>query len=895
MIFCILFCFALSQTINKCICLVDANQEVVPGQKSETCSIGCPFEDIDFFDHSINEQLDLMSEDFSEEYTGLYLFFVDATNGEETLKLSNIKTSCKNVSLVVGPLQIDAAFKTLKVNLCKGPNIFDYLEFMHIDLVNTILNEENAISFTMSPNSIFTAFNSNTKALINITTFSDTMIYKGDLVSLPASSTLSTGFNAGEFEIYEVNPQIIMSEAKTIFSKQESMNNVGKNQQLEVFLETNKPTTIKIRNEKTSFVKISPEENIAKRANTVLYGGFNLDSNCPLFIDIDQNMELNLQNKIEFEIPHEDVDESFLNYNQDINENIIIPDYMRKGMYFCVGEPCIDQLELKEGEEILINGEDIPYYIEFNTSNEQPQTTLNALIDQGSNIDLNVFSNEFNENLRPTLHFNSGSVFSNLRTINYSNMIIDLNDIQEASYFLESFYLRNVIILTDENSTDTKEIRKINFEIITKVLSVAGSVISFLANCTSTIQTIWSDVKSLQSLFASNKSSKYVFNSMPESNLLPNLKILENLVIDDETVERVLLGSSGFNVFDQYNNIFLDKAQSPLFKIVSKRNSQNPFIASALNDNPILSYNLNIESPFMKLDPSLKNLTSDGNHQIILTGGPNQPVSFVDGSLNPKDLPSFILTPNNPDPTPTVPPRTPTPVPPTKTPQTPTPTATPTPSTKKQCKSGTSKCKEVPQAESPLDTFGNFKINSAYIGAAPLVHFMPAYNIMSGIRKLFGKVVPPPYFQHTAIWIGFTEKSDENDEDIGATVVYGQYYSKGNDTTFLSSNGARAFTSSLKKFKKMFFGHDIRKMNINRNIDLVKFLQEANLSGNWTADNYNWATNNCQHFTAKCIEILQLSRNNPNKYDWTQLSPFVMESILKNEKKQRTRVPIKKL
>ena len=144
MIFCILFCFALSQTINKCICLVDANQEVVPGQKSETCSIGCPFEDIDFFDHSINEQLDLMSEDFSEEYTGLYLFFVDATNGEETLKLSNIKTSCKNVSLVVGPLQIDAAFKTLKVNLFKGPNIFDYLEFMHIDLVNTILNEENA-------------------------------------------------------------------------------------------------------------------------------------------------------------------------------------------------------------------------------------------------------------------------------------------------------------------------------------------------------------------------------------------------------------------------------------------------------------------------------------------------------------------------------------------------------------------------------------------------------------------------------------------------------------------------------------------------------------------------------------------------------------------------------
>ena len=61
-------------------------------------------------------------------------------------------------------------------------------------------------------------------------------------------------------------------------------------------------------------------------------------------------------------------------------------------------------------------------------------------------------------------------------------------------------------------------------------------------------------------------------------------------------------------------------------------------------------------------------------------------------------------------------------------------------------------------------------------------------------------------------------------------------------------------------------------------IDLVK------KSGNWRVKDYNWPTNNCQHFTAKLIDILKATRANPDGNDWMDLPKQVLSSLQSNEK-----------
>ena len=181
----------------------------------------------------------------------------------------------------------------------------------------------------------------------------------------------------------------------------------------------------------------------------------------------------------------------------------------------------------------------------------------------------------------------------------------------------------------------------------------------------------------------------------------------------------------------------------------------------------------------------------------------------------------------------------------------------------------------------PMAVLGDFPINEVYVGASSLVNFPMASSVMTKMRRVLGKIVPPPNLQHTAVWVG--ERAD-SDEAMGATVVYGEYYSVGDDPTFLRHDGARAYVSSLREFKEDFDAFEVMKMRPGRNMTLMPFLKEASESGNWKALDYSWATNNCQHFTAKCAKILKLKRQNPGKYDWTELSATVLDVLQNNEK-----------
>ena len=72
-------------------------------------------------------------------------------------------------------------------------------------------------------------------------------------------------------------------------------------------------------------------------------------------------------------------------------------------------------------------------------------------------------------------------------------------------------------------------------------------------------------------------------------------------------------------------------------------------------------------------------------------------------------------------------------------------------------------------------------------------------------------------------------------------------------------------------------------MKPGRNVTLFPFLEEVKSSGRCGADDYIWATHNCQHFTANCVKFLEAIRVNQSKTDWMDLPSPIMKTIIQNE------------
>ena len=196
-------------------------------------------------------------------------------------------------------------------------------------------------------------------------------------------------------------------------------------------------------------------------------------------------------------------------------------------------------------------------------------------------------------------------------------------------------------------------------------------------------------------------------------------------------------------------------------------------------------------------------------------------------------------------------------------------------------KDGSSKEKDV-EIEYPALILGNYDINVAYLGGSQLYNVKPMYSIMKNLRMGLGHIIPAPQLQHTALWLG---ESDANDNILGSVIAYGEYYPHDGDLTFLAKDGARSYVASLKEFKEIFSAFPVKKLIVNKNLTMNDFLQKASLSGKWRAKHYNWATNNCQHFTAKCISILNATRAQKFDDDWTDVIPTVLNSLKSNELK----------
>lgn len=179
---------------------------------------------------------------------------------------------------------------------------------------------------------------------------------------------------------------------------------------------------------------------------------------------------------------------------------------------------------------------------------------------------------------------------------------------------------------------------------------------------------------------------------------------------------------------------------------------------------------------------------------------------------------------------------------------------------------------------------GNIQIKTVYLGLSPTIYFNLNFfiNMMKNLRRLFGHVIPPPDFIHSAIWVA---DSDDTDQSLGAIFVYGKYYNIFNDRSYIEHDGARSYVMTLNDFKKKY-SSKIIKLKPKKNVKLFDFIDNLKKEGKLTADEYNWPTNNCQHFTSRCIDILDAVREVPDKDDWINLPKLIFKELEKNEKKK---------
>lgn len=201
----------------------------------------------------------------------------------------------------------------------------------------------------------------------------------------------------------------------------------------------------------------------------------------------------------------------------------------------------------------------------------------------------------------------------------------------------------------------------------------------------------------------------------------------------------------------------------------------------------------------------------------------------------------------------------------------------------KKCKSGCSACKELEyDGKMSSKVLGNIQIHDVYIGSSSIVDFDVGYRAMNAARKILGHAIPPPNFLHPSFWVG---PKNATNSTSGAVFVYGEYHSSNEATkkTFLSNDGARSYVLTLGEFLNKY-ENPIRVVP-GKNINLSYFTKKIKNSGKWDAKSYKWRTNNCQHFVAQCMNILDATRYSPNDNDWIILPSRILKVLKSNEHK----------
>ena len=81
-------------------------------------------------------------------------------------------------------------------------------------------------------------------------------------------------------------------------------------------------------------------------------------------------------------------------------------------------------------------------------------------------------------------------------------------------------------------------------------------------------------------------------------------------------------------------------------------------------------------------------------------------------------------------------------------------------------------------------------------------------------------------------------------------------------------------------------GNEIVDTIFENKMTVQELITKCWKEGNWRAYDYNIASNNCQDFIAKVIEVLCVKRINSYTYKLTKIPPCIMRALEKNEGKK---------
>jgi hypothetical protein len=124
------------------------------------------------------------------------------------------------------------------------------------------------------------------------------------------------------------------------------------------------------------------------------------------------------------------------------------------------------------------------------------------------------------------------------------------------------------------------------------------------------------------------------------------------------------------------------------------------------------------------------------------------------------------------------------------------------------------------------------------------------WNILQHTWEIVGN---PSRFYHTALWLG-------TDRTLGFLLHYGAYYPRDeNDSrAFFEGSGAHFKIMNIRRFELEYSTFPIRELKVKNPMTFREVWEGLKRKGPWTVEAYGWLRHNCQHFTDRVGEILQL-------------------------------------
>jgi hypothetical protein len=124
------------------------------------------------------------------------------------------------------------------------------------------------------------------------------------------------------------------------------------------------------------------------------------------------------------------------------------------------------------------------------------------------------------------------------------------------------------------------------------------------------------------------------------------------------------------------------------------------------------------------------------------------------------------------------------------------------------------------------------------------------WKVLNRVSSVFGD---SSRFYHTSLWLGTERK-------VGFLLHYGAYSPRNENESklFFEGDGAHFRPMTLADYQKDYTSFELRELRVRNPMRMSQLWDELHEEGPWTRNAYGWSGHNCQHFTNRVRDILQL-------------------------------------